>query len=143
MLLARAARKKAIKEDVPIAENAVAKQPEPSKEQEQNAPLPASLEPETPKALLRRASAPSDGDRSQQGSSIDDAIGSQRISIEELRSLWQAREPVLILDVRTERSLEGVDNQASGAVRLPPDHVAERARELGLGKEAWLIAYCG
>ena len=71
-----------------------------------------------------------------------EAIGSQRISIEELRRLWQAKGPVVILDVRTERSLEGVDSQAKGAVRLPPDHVADRATELGLDKEAWLIAYC-
>ena len=34
------------------------------------------------------------------------------------------------------------DSQAKGAVRMPPDHVAERARELGLKQEAWLIAYC-
>ncbi|HYY57687.1 MAG TPA: cation:proton antiporter [Pyrinomonadaceae bacterium] len=69
-------------------------------------------------------------------------VGSQRISIEELRRLWQGGEPVTILDVRTERSLEGEDAQARGAVRMPPDHVAERASELGLKKEAWLIAYC-
>jgi NhaP-type Na+/H+ or K+/H+ antiporter len=69
-------------------------------------------------------------------------VGPQRISIEELRGLWQTKEPVTLLDVRTERSLEGEDEQAKGAVRMPPDHVAERARELGLKQEAWLIAYC-
>jgi NhaP-type Na+/H+ or K+/H+ antiporter len=69
-------------------------------------------------------------------------VGAQRISLEELNSLWQAQEPVTILDVRTERSLEGSGVQARGAVRMPPDHVAERARELGLKQEAWLIAYC-
>ncbi|HVG32821.1 MAG TPA: cation:proton antiporter [Pyrinomonadaceae bacterium] len=69
-------------------------------------------------------------------------VGSQRISIEELQRLWQEGEPVTILDVRTERSLEGSEVQAKGAVRMPPDHVAERARELGLKQESWLIAYC-
>jgi NhaP-type Na+/H+ or K+/H+ antiporter len=69
-------------------------------------------------------------------------VGPQRISLDELRRLWQAQASVTLLDVRTERSLEGSDTQASGAVRLPPDHVAERARELGLKQEAWLIAYC-
>jgi rhodanese-related sulfurtransferase len=49
---------------------------------------------------------------------------------------------VTLLDVRTERSLAGVETQAKAAVRMPPDHVAERARELGLKKEAWLVAYC-
>ena len=69
-------------------------------------------------------------------------VGSQRISIEELLRLQQLGEPVTILDVRTERSIEGEDAQVKGSVRLPPDHVVERARELGLKKEAWLIAYC-
>ena len=69
-------------------------------------------------------------------------VGSQRISLDELRRLWQAKAPVTILDVRTDRSFEEDDLQAKGAVRMPPDHVAERARELGLGQEAWLIAYC-
>lgn len=69
-------------------------------------------------------------------------VGSQRISVEELQRLWQTAEPVILLDVRTERSLEGSDAQAKGAVRMPPDHVAERSRELGLKQEAWLIAYC-
>jgi NhaP-type Na+/H+ or K+/H+ antiporter len=76
---------------------------------------------------------------------VDDGevqVGAQRISIEELRRLWQSGEPVTLLDVRTERSLEGEDTQAAGAVRLPPDHVAARARELGLKQEAWLVAYC-
>jgi hypothetical protein len=69
-------------------------------------------------------------------------ISPQNITLDELRRLWQAQEPVKILDVRTERSLEGHETQAKGAVRMPPDHVAERARELGLNKEAWLITYC-
>jgi sodium/hydrogen antiporter len=69
-------------------------------------------------------------------------VGSQSISLDDLRRLWQAGEPLTLLDVRTERSLEGVDTQAQGSVRMPPDHVVERAKELGLKKEAWLIAYC-
>ena len=69
-------------------------------------------------------------------------VGSQSVTIAELRRLWQTGEPVTILDVRTERSLEGSDRKVEGAVRLPPDHVAERAREQGLKKEDWLIAYC-
>jgi rhodanese-related sulfurtransferase len=62
--------------------------------------------------------------------------------LEELDRLWKAKEQVKILDVRTERSLEGSNTQARGAVRMPPDHVVERARELGLKPEEWLIAYC-
>ncbi|MGE0133213.1 MAG: cation:proton antiporter [Blastocatellales bacterium] len=69
-------------------------------------------------------------------------VGPQRISLDELHRLWQAKEPVTILDVRTVRSLEADDLQVAEAVRMPPDHVAERARELGLEQEAWLVAYC-
>ncbi len=69
-------------------------------------------------------------------------IASQSISLDELRRLQQSGEPVIILDVRTERSLETSEQQAQGAIRLPPDDVAQRARELGLPKDAWLIAYC-
>jgi NhaP-type Na+/H+ or K+/H+ antiporter len=72
----------------------------------------------------------------------DGRASSERISIDELLRLQQSGEPVVILDVRTERSLETSDLQAKGAVRLPPDHVAERARELQLPKDTWLIAYC-
>jgi hypothetical protein len=69
-------------------------------------------------------------------------VGSQSITIDELQRLWKAKEPVTILDVRTDRSLEGDGTQAKGAVRMPPDHVIERAGELGLKPEGWLIAYC-
>ena len=69
-------------------------------------------------------------------------VGSQSISINEFHRLLRANEPITILDVRTERSIEDEINQAKGAVRMPPDHVVERARELGLKKENWLIAYC-
>ena len=70
------------------------------------------------------------------------SVGAQSISIDELRQLKAAGEPITILDVRTERSIEDSDLQAKGAIRLPPDHTVERAKELGLRKDAWLIAYC-
>ena len=70
------------------------------------------------------------------------SVGSQRITLEELRRLWQAKEPVTILDVRRQRTLEGETTKAKDAVRMPPNHVIERAKELGLKKENWIIAYC-
>ncbi len=39
-------------------------------------------------------------------------VGSQRITIEELRRLWQAREPVTILDIAEQRTLEGETTKA-------------------------------
>jgi len=69
-------------------------------------------------------------------------VGSQTISLEELFLLRQTGESLKILDVRTERSFNESDAQVKGAVRLISDHVAERARELDLKPEEWLIAYC-
>jgi NhaP-type Na+/H+ or K+/H+ antiporter len=132
MLLARAARKKAMREDASIAANAVVS---PSEAQ------PPGVEPHT----TPDDGTPSPGDVAApqlDAESEPEAIGSERISIEGLRRLWKTKEPVVLLDVRTRRTLEGVDTQARGAARLPPDHVAERAKELGLDKEAWLIGYC-
>jgi hypothetical protein len=68
--------------------------------------------------------------------------GAQTITLEELERLRRLDERVILLDVRTERSLETSESMAQGAVRMPPDHVVEQARELRLPKEAWLIAYC-
>jgi rhodanese-related sulfurtransferase len=51
-------------------------------------------------------------------------------------------EKVILLDVRTERSMETSESMAQGAVRLPPEHVVAQARELRLPQDAWLIAYC-
>ncbi|HEU0177476.1 MAG TPA: cation:proton antiporter [Blastocatellia bacterium] len=108
-----------------------------------------------PVALISRVDSTTsaggtDGDAStkaiasrQLGAEGDGAqVGPQRISLDELRRLLREKEPVTILDVRTERSFEQDDLQAMGAVRMPPDHVAERASELGLKREAWLVAYC-
>ena len=76
--------------------------------------------------------------------SIDrnDEKSSERISIDEVLRLQQSGEPVVMLDVRTDRSLETSDSQVRAAVRLPPEHVIAKANELNLPKDAWLIAYC-
>ena len=81
-------------------------------------------------------------DRSSDVVNHDDENSSERNSIDEVLRLQQSGEPVVILDVRTERSLETSNSQVKGAVRLPPEHVVQQARELNLPKDAWLIAYC-
>ena len=138
MLLARAARKRALKQSAEAAGDEVARPFGPGPATPEEAPRTAQVD-ESGAATHMIDSA-----SSEQGEAGDERlqIGSQRISVEELRRLWQSNEPVTILDVRTERSLEDSDSQAKGAIRMPPDHVVERARELGLKKEAWLIAYC-
>jgi sodium/hydrogen antiporter len=64
------------------------------------------------------------------------------LTIVALRHLWETQDTVIILDVRTDRTYDPSPLQARGAVRLPPDHVAVRASELALPREAWLVAYC-
>jgi NhaP-type Na+/H+ or K+/H+ antiporter len=70
------------------------------------------------------------------------SVGSQIINLEELDSLKQAGEEVILLDVRTERSRDTSDTHAKGSVRMPPENVVIQAREKNLSKDAWLVAYC-
>jgi len=156
MLLAQAARKKARREGAGVAGGAGASTLAhgPAAVQEVARIVRVSPREEQPMAPISpgdsttssedKAAASIDATASRRlGAEGDGAqVGSQRISLDELRRLWQANEPVTILDVRTDRSYEEDDLQAEGALRMPPDHVAERARELGLKQEAWLVAYC-
>jgi sodium/hydrogen antiporter len=156
MLLAQAARSRARREGAGIAGGAVGVTPAPGPAAAQEG---ARIDREAPREeqpvapISRGDSTTSSEDEG--GGSINATtsrrlgaegggaqVGSQKISLDELRRLWQLKEPVTILDVRTERSFDEDDLQAKGAARMPPDHVAERAKELGLKKEAWLVAYC-
>jgi NhaP-type Na+/H+ or K+/H+ antiporter len=85
---------------------------------------------------------PRQEDRDSDVVNHDEENTAERISIAEVLRLQRAGQPVVILDVRTERSLETSDLQIQGAVRLPPDDVARQANKLNLPKNAWLIAYC-
>ena len=69
-------------------------------------------------------------------------MGTQSITLENLEQLQKSGDPVVLLDVRTERSRDTSDSQAKGSVRMPPENVVIQAKELNLPKEAWLIAYC-
>jgi len=68
--------------------------------------------------------------------------GRQSITLEELEQLQKSGDPVVLLDVRTERSRDTSDSQATGSVRMPPENVVIQGKDLKLPKEAWLIAYC-
>ncbi|HET6863334.1 MAG TPA: hypothetical protein VFH91_09805, partial [Pyrinomonadaceae bacterium] len=102
---------------------------------------PAPVEPVEPAKPERALPVITESEPSTQ--EADGApIGAQSITLQELDELQKSGEPVIILDVRTERSIEDSDLQVRGAVRLPPEHVAIDARDLGLPKNAWLIAHC-
>jgi NhaP-type Na+/H+ or K+/H+ antiporter len=83
--------------------------------------------------------SPTPDDGARDGEAVADK---DRISIAELRRLWEVGEHVFILDVRTERSYNREPLQAAGSIRLQPDHVAERAAELDLPRDSWIVAYC-
>jgi hypothetical protein len=56
--------------------------------------------------------------------------------------LWRAGDPVVILDVRSERTWRDDDRKGRGALRVPPDTAVRRAGEVGLSNQAWPVAYC-
>jgi sodium/hydrogen antiporter len=66
----------------------------------------------------------------------------ERITLDEFRQLMAAGAPVVVADVRTERSYRDNELKAAGAIRLPPDDAVRLARELRLSQHATLVLYC-
>ena len=66
----------------------------------------------------------------------------ERITIQEFRDLHRSGEPVIVLDVRTERSYRDDPNIGVGAIRMPPDDAVRLARERRLDQHATLVLYC-
>ncbi|HEX9942953.1 MAG TPA: cation:proton antiporter [Thermoanaerobaculia bacterium] len=66
----------------------------------------------------------------------------ERIGIDDLKALWDTGEPVVVLDIRTLRSLEASNATAEESVRLDPERPVQEAERLRLPKEAWLVAFC-
>jgi NhaP-type Na+/H+ or K+/H+ antiporter len=66
----------------------------------------------------------------------------EKITIEELRELWERGEPVTVLDVRTERSYRESHAIGRDAIRMPPDDAVRLARERRLDPNATLVLYC-
>jgi len=66
----------------------------------------------------------------------------ERMTIDELRELTSRDEPVVLVDVRTDRTYRGDALRARGAVRLPPEDAVRTARQLGLEQHATLVVYC-
>jgi hypothetical protein len=94
--------------------------------------------PEPSKITIGMATTTSD---SQPGSSFLPKDG-ERVSVTELRTLQESGAPIVILDVRTERSYEASGLEAGGAVRVNPDRAAIEVAALNLPRNAWLIAFC-
>lgn len=71
-----------------------------------------------------------------------DRYDRERISLDQVRQLWEQGAPVIIVDARTQRTYEIDEVQAKGAIRLNPDNAARQAAALDLPRDAWIIAYC-
>lgn len=142
LLLARAAQRRALKEAAELSGDDVARPFGPALATAEAAVQTAQQAPREERQAITPLLKAAPAAAAQPAGGNPPRVGAQAITFDELHQLWQAGEPVTILDVRTERSLEGSDRQARGAVRMPPDHTVERARELGLNPEAWLITYC-
>ena len=66
----------------------------------------------------------------------------EKITIPELRHLWERNEPVTVVDVRTERSYRDDPQIARDAIRMPPDDAVRLARERGLDQHGTVVLYC-
>jgi NhaP-type Na+/H+ or K+/H+ antiporter len=66
----------------------------------------------------------------------------ERITTAELRDLWARGEPVVLGDVRTDRTYRNDALRARGAVRIPPEDAVRTARQLQLEQRATLVVYC-
>ena len=91
--------------------------------------------PTSPAAAARARPQPSSA------AARGDAV-SERITVQEFRDLHRSGEPVIVGDVRTERSYRDDPNIGVGAIRLPPDDAVRLARERRLDQHATLVLYC-
>ena len=66
--------------------------------------------------------------------------GVPRITKEQLKAKMEKGEDIIVLDVRTGMSYKGSDIKIKGAMRIPPDAIDIRYKELPLDKE--IITYC-
>lgn len=76
------------------------------------------------------------------GVADDGTEAPDRITVDELRALWAAGEPVVLVDARTDRSYRADPARAKGAVRLPPDDLVRAATALKLTHHGTLVVYC-
>src|SRR6185436_19225844 len=66
----------------------------------------------------------------------------EKVDVPGMLRLQSAGEPVIVLDVRTDRSRDTSGQIAAGTVRLDPERAVEEAERLQLPREAWLVAFC-
>jgi cell volume regulation protein A len=99
-------------------------------------------------ALLRGARAPHDHAPATRAtlpvvdgdSPLDDEPA--RITVDETRLMLERGEPLVLVDVRAERSYRADSLQATGSVRLSPEDPVRAAEATHLPRDATLALYC-
>ena len=104
-------------------------------------PAPSAAPAQSREAAAPRAAAPAPR-RPSPMAGADEAPVPERITIAEFRDLHRSGVPVIVGDVRTERSYRDDPNIGVGAIRLPPDDAVRLARERRLDQHATLVLYC-
>ncbi len=66
----------------------------------------------------------------------------ERITLAEMQQLQAQGEPLVLIDVRTERSYRSSTEMAAGALRIDPDRAVAALRAAGVPQNAWVVAYC-
>ncbi len=64
------------------------------------------------------------------------------MTLDELAALEQGGQPIVLADVRTERSLRESREQAAGAIRLDPEEPEAAAEARAIPRDAWIALYC-
>lgn len=65
-----------------------------------------------------------------------------RMTLEQLHLHESRGEPVVLIDVRTERSYRASETMAAGALRVPPEQAVAALKRNGVPTNAWVVAYC-
>jgi NhaP-type Na+/H+ or K+/H+ antiporter len=73
---------------------------------------------------------------------VNGAGAAERITLAEMQQLQARGEPVILIDVRTERSYRSSTAMAAGALRIPPERAVAAMRAAGVPQNAWVVAYC-
>ncbi len=66
----------------------------------------------------------------------------ERITVPELRRLWDTGQPVAVFDVRSERTFNDSELLAGGAARVDPNRAAGQAAALAVPEDTWIVAFC-
>ena len=68
------------------------------------------------------------------------ASEAERITVEELKAMLARQAPVAVLDVRAGASYDDATMKIKGALRIPPDEVEARLKEIPRNSE--VVTYC-